>query len=177
MKNNVNIFSYPCSGCGACVFMCAKKAIKLNLNEEGFFTAHIDDTLCVNCGLCKSVCMRAGAKDGVALKSGKVVAAQSSNISTVKKCTSGGIAYELSEYAFEQGMGVLGVVYNYKTNRAESKVAETQEDIELFRGSKYIQSYTEKAFGKMLDDMKKNPERKYLAFGTPCQIYGLANSI
>lgn len=175
MKNNVNDFSYPCSGCGACVFMCAKKAIKLKLDEEGFFTANVDESLCVNCGLCKNVCMRAGAKDGAALKNGKVIAAQSSDISTVKKCTSGGIAYELSKYAFEKGMGVLGVIYNYKTNRAESKVAETAEDIELFRGSKYIQSYTEKAFGEMLDDMKKNPERKYIAFGTPCQIYGLAS--
>lgn len=175
MNNHINMFSAPCSGCGACVSVCHKNAIKVVLDEEGFYTAVVDESLCVNCGLCKTVCLRGGTDAGVLLKSGTVVAAQSLNASVVKTCTSGGIAYELSKYAFDNGMGVLGVVYNYKTNRAESRVAKSKVDIDCFRGSKYIQSYTVDAFREMLEELKKNPTLKYLAFGTPCQIYGLAS--
>ena len=174
MINHINAFSAPCSGCGACVSACPKGAIRVSLNKEGLYTATVDESLCVNCGLCKTVCMRAGTISGVPLKSGTVVAAQSSDASTIKKCTSGGIAYEMSKYAFQNGMGVLGVIYDYETNRAVSCIAKTKEDLERFRGSKYIQSYTADAFHKMLAEMKADPARKYLAFGTPCQIYGLA---
>ena len=175
MKDHVNVFSSPCSGCGACATICPKNAITITLDNEGLYTATVDESICVGCGMCKKVCMRSEIHDGTPLRNGAVVAAQSSDASTVKKCTSGGIAFEMSKFAFDNGMGVLGVIYNYDTNRAESRVAKTKEDIELFRGSKYIQSYTVDAFEEMIEDMKSNPGRKYLAFGTPCQIYGLAS--
>lgn len=175
MKDHINTFSSPCSGCGACVTICPKDAITVNLDIEGFYTAMVDESSCVSCGMCKKVCMRNKIHGGTPLRNGVVVAAQSSDASTVKECTSGGIAFEMSKFAFDNGRGVLGVIYNYDTNRAESRVAYTKEDIELFRGSKYIQSYTVDAFKEMIEDMKSNLNRKYLAFGTPCQIYGLAS--
>ena len=175
MKNHVNVFSAPCSGCGACVLACPQGAVLVKLDEEGLYTATVDEKLCVNCGICKTVCMRSGTNSGVSLKNGIVVAAQSTDDYTVKKCTSGGIAYELSKYAYENEIGVLGVVYNYETNRAETCVAKTKEDLERFRGSKYIQSYTVEAFSEMITDMRNNQTRKYLVFGTPCQIFGLAS--
>lgn len=175
MKDHINVFSSPCSGCGACATICPKCAITIKLDKEGLYTATVDESVCVSCGICKKVCMRSEIHDGIPLRSGTVVAAQSSDASTVKKCTSGGIAFEMSKFAFDNDIGVVGVIYNYTTNRAESRVAKTKEDIERFRGSKYLQSYTVDAFEEMIEDMKKNSDRKYLAFGTPCQIYGLAN--
>lgn len=175
MYNHVNEFLEPCSGCGACVNVCQKNAVKVKLNNEGLYVAFIDELLCINCGLCKTVCVRGNKRSCTLLTDGKLVAAQSSNASYVKECTSGGIAYELSRYAFNNGIGVFGVVYNYKNNRAESIVAKTKEDINRFRGSKYIQSYTVDAINELLADMKKNPGREFLVFGTPCQIYGIAS--
>jgi len=174
MKNHINAFSAPCSGCGACVSACPKEAIKVSLDKEGVYTATVDESRCVDCGQCKTVCMRLDTSSCLPLSSGTIVAAQSSNAATVKKCTSGGIAYEMSKYAFKNGMGILGVIYDYETSRAVSCIAKTEEDIERFRGSKYIQSYTADAFREMLAEMKNDSTRKYLAFGTPCQIYGLA---
>ena len=35
MKNHVNVFSSPCSGCGACATICPKNAITITLDNEG----------------------------------------------------------------------------------------------------------------------------------------------
>ena len=99
MYNHVNEFLEPCSGCGACVNVCPKNAVKVKLNNEGLYVAFIDELLCINCGLCKTVCVRGNKRSCTLLTDGKLVAAQSSNASYVKECTSGGIAYELSRYA------------------------------------------------------------------------------
>ena len=45
-----------CTGCGACVHLCTKKAISLSENQEGFLYPKVDDNLCVNCGLCEKNC-------------------------------------------------------------------------------------------------------------------------
>ena len=42
-----------CTGCGACVQLCSKKAVSLCENHEGFLYPKVDDKLCVNCGLCE----------------------------------------------------------------------------------------------------------------------------
>lgn len=175
--NNNNILTYnnPCSGCGACVSVCSKNAIRVALNSEGFYSAFVDETLCVDCGFCKKVCIRDQAITGTLIRTGVVFAAQSKDPLTIKKCTSGGISYELSKQAFSDGMGVLGVVYDYETNKAKSIIARTTDDLDKITGSKYIQSYTVDGFKALLADMKGNTERKYIAFGTPCQMYGLAS--
>lgn len=176
-KNNVDEYNRPCSGCGACTIICPGNAITMRLDREGFYCAVIDEKQCIHCGKCKSVCIRSGEYDGAQLKDGKVLAAQSGDQSTVKASTSGGIAYEMARAAFTNGMGVVGVVYDFERNRAESILAKSLNDIEQFRGSKYIQSFTMNAFQEMLFDMSRNRERKYLVFGTPCQVYGLASAL
>lgn len=175
MNERVGALDKNCSGCGACAIICPRNAITLQLDQEGFYTAAIDDTRCIHCGKCESVCVCEEVHDATQLKNSKVLAAQSKSTSVVNSSTSGGIAYEMAKSAFLEGMGVVGVVYNFEHNRAQSVLAKSLNDIERFRGSKYIQSYTINAFKEMLSDMKKNPEIRYLVFGTPCQIYGIAS--
>ena len=45
-----------CSGCAACYAVCPRKAISMQPDEEGFLYPHIDESLCVHCGLCERVC-------------------------------------------------------------------------------------------------------------------------
>ena len=45
-----------CSGCAACNAACPRKAISMEPDEEGFAYPHVDEALCVNCGLCERVC-------------------------------------------------------------------------------------------------------------------------
>ena len=45
-----------CCGCEACRSVCSKGAISMVEDEQGFFYPHIDEQLCVGCGLCEGVC-------------------------------------------------------------------------------------------------------------------------
>ena len=45
-----------CTGCRACEQLCAKNAISMVADKEGFLTAQIDADKCVDCGLCQKRC-------------------------------------------------------------------------------------------------------------------------
>lgn len=59
MRKNILADSrMACTGCGACVASCHKKAVTLSINEEGFYAPVVEDDLCVDCGICQKVCYR-----------------------------------------------------------------------------------------------------------------------
>ena len=45
-----------CCGCSACYAICPKSAIKMVEDEEGFEYPHINEEICVRCGMCMKVC-------------------------------------------------------------------------------------------------------------------------
>ena len=45
-----------CCGCGACMNICPKSAIKMQADEYGFIYPVIQQDLCVQCGACMTVC-------------------------------------------------------------------------------------------------------------------------
>lgn len=45
-----------CCGCSACKCICPKQAISMVENSEGFLYPQIDDTRCIECGMCQKVC-------------------------------------------------------------------------------------------------------------------------
>jgi len=45
-----------CTGCAACFFIYAMKAISMVLNEEGFLYPQIDNKACVKCKACLGMC-------------------------------------------------------------------------------------------------------------------------
>lgn len=178
MLNNILVKSeYDCSGCGACTSVCPKEAVKLKLNDAGFFTATVDTKKCINCGLCKKVCTRYDEEiQGISLFDVPLYALQSHDKATVKKCSSGGIASEVAKNAVSQKQQVIGVVYNTTNDRAEHCIADKMEQLFAFEGSKYLQSNPEKAFRKALYNAKNDKQARYVVFGTPCQIAGFAKS-
>ena len=44
-----------CCGCGACMNVCPKNAIRMAEDEVGFVYPEIDQNLCVGCGVCKKL--------------------------------------------------------------------------------------------------------------------------
>ena len=92
---------------------------------------------------------------------------------TVKVCTIDLICSTLSP--MKTALSCLEVyrmkfVYNEEKIRAEHRIATTETELILFRGSKYIQSYT---FDVLKTIVANCREEKYAIFGTPCQIYAL----
>lgn len=154
-----------CYGCGVCSSACPKKIISIKLDRNGFYKPFInkkDD--CINCGICQDVC--GFSHEEIALKECDIQAwaAWSNNLTIRKKCSSGGIGFEIGKQLIEKGYKSVGCRYNIKDQRAEHFIATSVEEFVQSIGSKYIQSYTEEAF-KQIDR-----KQKYFITGTPCQI-------
>lgn len=156
-----------CSGCGACSCVCPKGAIKIELNEYGFYQPKIDKDKCINCGLCKKVCIDNIKNETNELNKNENYIAVTKNKKVLDKSSSGGIGYIISKKFIENGYPICGVQYNKVKEIAEHVIITKEEDLCKIQGSKYIPSYTEEAFKEIIK------LDKAVIFGTPCQIAGI----
>lgn len=165
MKQNISTFNY-CFGCGVCAASCPKEVISIRLNKDGFYEPYIEtEDSCVECGICLDVCAFNHQELAQNNSSVKSWAAWSNDERVRRKCSSGGIGFEIGKQLIEKGYKAVGCRYDIKEQRAEHYIATTVEEFVQSIGSKYIQSYTEEAF-KQID----RKGEKYLVTGTPCQI-------
>jgi len=165
MNKNIGVFSY-CFGCGVCAASCPKEIISFRLNIDGFFEPYIKkEDNCIECGICLDVCAFNHKELAQDSKPEKSWAAWSDDDRVRRKCSSGGIGFEIGKQLIEKGYKAVGCRYDIKEQRAEHYIATTVEEFVQSIGSKYIQSYTVEAF-KQID----RRGQKYLVTGTPCQI-------
>ena len=179
MSRNIDSYSTtPCTGCGVCSAVCPTQAIKIEENSEGFLSPKLDSSKCVDCGLCQKVCYKFVATATLpSIENGKCFAVCSNDEQTLRTTTSGGFAYELSKWGLANGYKIVGVKYDYDTDRARMVIADNIDDLELLKGSKYIQSYTADTVHTILKLTAQNPEQGFICFGTPCQIFGLRQAV
>ena len=171
MKNIAVPTKSQCSGCGACVSVCAASAIRLDINPYGYYQAYVDENKCLSCGLCQNVCVRFLEEPvGVDIRKSRLFALQSSRPEIVKRCSSGGAAHEIARWALEHGYLLCGAVYDLETDTVRHTITD---DISLLDGSKYLQSETT-AFAEVL--RKAREGQRFAVFGVPCQIAGLAKA-
>lgn len=154
-----------CYGCGVCTTVCGKKIIGIGLNKEGFYEPRvIDPDRCVGCGLCLDVCSFLQEEPSLRRTEIHSYAAWSKDTVIRRKCSSGGVGFELGRTLIEEDYKVCGVRYDAERARAEHYIATTVKELIPSIGSKYIQSYTVDGFKAI------NRKEKYLVTGTPCQI-------
>lgn len=154
-----------CFGCAVCAAVCRRKAITMKINDNGFYTPSINNDQCVECSLCLDVC--ALNDINVANEHHSMIscyASWSEDYRIRKKCSSGGVSYEIGRFLIRKGYGVIACRYNSQSKKTEHYLAEDEDALSDSVGSKYIQSYTLPG----LSQIKKG--RKYLIIGTPCQI-------
>lgn len=154
-----------CYGCGVCAMVCGKKIIGIGLNKEGFYEPRVvDPDRCVGCGLCLDVCSFLQEEPSLRRTEIYSYAAWSKDEAVRRKCSSGGVGFEVGRTLIGKGYKVCGVRYDAERARAEHYIATTVEELIPSIGSKYIQSYTVDGFQAV------NRKEKYLVTGTPCQI-------
>lgn len=168
-----------CTGCSACQIICPKNAISVKINKEGFYEAIINNDRCINCGICKTVCSRFVSSTSYSsiMQECPVAGMFSSDPNTQYSTTSGGLAFELSKWGIENNYKIFGVIYDYKEDEARGIIVDNIEELELLKGSKYLQANISDALSKLFEDAKEFTTNKYICFGTPCQIFGIRQLI
>ena len=160
-----------CCGCTACASICNHDAITMEPDALGFLYPKVDESKCVECGLCEKVCaFNENYDKTLNLPKPDAYAARHKDMDEVMKSRSGAAFVAISDYILEQG----GVVYGagYKDHfRVAHKRATTKVERDEFRGSKYVQSDLTGVFRMVKQDLKNG--LTVLFSGTPCQTSGL----
>lgn len=156
-----------CCGCTACVNVCPVQCIVMRRDrDEGFDYPVANPDICIGCGRCESVCPVLSP----AFPAEPLAAYAVRNEENVEGSSSGGVFPALAEAVLADGGIVFGAVMesDMKVGHAE---AETMEDVQRMRESKYVQSDLYSVFADVREYLESG--RKVLFTGTPCQVAGL----
>lgn len=160
-----------CTGCNACYNVCPKNCIKMKDDKLGFRYPSVNYDECIKCKKCLNICP---SLNNVSLedkwKEPKIFASWSLDEDIRFNSTSGGVFSELAKVILKNGGFVVAAKYNEK-NLVEHCMIEKEEQLNIIRQSKYIQS----DIGTIYKTIKnKLLENKEVAFcGSPCQVAGL----
>lgn len=164
-----------CCGCSACSFVCKHDAITMQKDALGFLYPVIDKNKCVSCGRCISVC---SFNDNYAkqldFNTPLVFGARSINSEDLILSQTAGAAYLIAKKVIWDG----GIVYGAAiiNPRCVSHIrVDSIKDLQLLRGSKYIQSNIVGILPNVIDDLRN--ERLVLFIGTPCQVAAVKSFI
>lgn len=162
-----------CCGCEACVNVCPQRCITMREDEEGFKYPSLDLSHCIDCGLCERVCPVLNRGDKRLPKS--VLAGRNSNDAIRAESSSGGVFTLLAERIIEEGGVVFGARFDDSWEGVEHIGTDQANELQMFRGSKYLQSRIGDTFNEVAELLKSG--RKVLFSGTPCQIAGLKRAL
>lgn len=159
-----------CCGCTACLNACPQKAIVMQTDSEGFFYPQTDERFCINCGICKKVCP---FQNSLPKKNEPIVfAAKHRDPEVLEASSSGGVFTAISDFILKSGGVVYGVAFDENFNVCHQR-AQTLDQRDKFRGSKYVQSNLNETFDNIARDLENG--LIVLFSGTPCQCAGLRN--
>lgn len=157
-----------CAGCSACASICAKGAIKMIRDEDGFCYPQISEELCVDCGACDTVCPISNIPEPPSTQIAYAVKHKDAEI--LNKSTSGGVFTALSDQVLSLGGVVYGAAFDENMVVTHIRAAD-KETRDRMRGSKYVESNIGDTFLSVKKDLE---DKKAVLFtGTPCQIAGL----
>lgn len=164
-----------CCGCTACYSICPVNAINMIADNEGFFYPKINTKKCIKCKRCINICQFKKAKENLSnklttTKYPEIFAFKHSDYHVRINSMSGGAFTAFSDEIIENDGVVYGCIMKDNYTAIHER-AETFEERNNMRGSKYIQSNMQDIFSKVKDDLIIG--RKVMFTGTPCQVDGL----
>ncbi|WP_051508904.1 Coenzyme F420 hydrogenase/dehydrogenase, beta subunit C-terminal domain [Xylanibacter oryzae] len=161
-----------CVGCGACIDICNKNAIEFITDIEGFWYPKVDTNKCVNCGMCEAVCPIINSKKINSTNTDKPIAYAAYNLNREIQfeSTTGGLFSALAQKMLDQGGYIAGAIWT-KNHMVEHIVSNKHDDLNLIRGSKYLQSNTTGLYKKISKLLSLG--ENVLVCGCPCQMAAL----
>lgn len=157
-----------CCGCEACAQKCPQSCITMKFDEQGFRYPVINETLCVDCSLCESVCPV--IHQSSSHKPKEIYGAINKNEQIRLDSSSGGIFTAIAEIVLGEG----GIIWGAKFNEQHEVVhdcVKTKSALKLLRGSKYVQSNIGLSYTRIKEELRKG--EIVLFSGTSCQVAGL----
>ncbi|MEE0885995.1 MAG: Coenzyme F420 hydrogenase/dehydrogenase, beta subunit C-terminal domain [Treponema sp.] len=169
MKSVSIIDRKKCFSCRSCVQICPKNAIDMQENNEGFFYPKVNESECIDCGLCLKHCpsFEPYEKNGFKKTSCAVWLKDDKKLF---ESSSGALFSTVAERILENDGVVFGAAYNNDLFVEQSCIENINELYKL-KGSKYVESTTGSTYSEVLSYLKNG--KKVLYSGTPCQIAGL----
>lgn len=165
------IITNTCCGCGACAIVCPTNAIEIKRDDKGFLKYFIDQEKCIRCGKCKTVCpfSSKGSVD-IDKDTHSLYMLKSTDKKTLSTSASGGAGFEIAKALSMAGYDVVGCTYDKEKREAVHQLVDDGdvEGLNIFKGSKYLQSNTRAVFDEVISKTEKAA-----IFGTPCQIAGI----
>lgn len=162
-----------CCGCRACVEKCPRHCIGWAQDEEGFFYPKVDESVCIQCGLCEKVCPIQNPDRRSENRKKPTVYASYANDDEIRiDSTSGGLFSVLAQHFFSKGGYVAGAVYD-ENFALTSIVTNDSSMLPKIRSSKYLQSDPRSLYVKVQKILKEGKE--VFVCSTPCQIAALQN--
>lgn len=159
-----------CTGCSACVNVCAKNAIKFKNDYQGYHYPVVDKKLCVDCSLCDKVCPLINPQDNRNYVDPLVYASWNKDKEVRIESTSGGVFSALAVKFLSEGGVVVGAQYTDDFS-IEHTIIEDVSALQKIRQSKYAQSELGLIFRKIKQLLISN--QKVMFCGCPCQVAGL----
>jgi coenzyme F420-reducing hydrogenase beta subunit len=140
-------------------------------DEEGFLYPVISEKQCIKCNLCEQICPELNVFTDIPKKQrGYLVQIKDEAIR--KESTSGGAFTGIAQYVLRNGGIVFGATYNADFQVVHTYI-EKEEDLYLFRNSKYVQSKIGDVFSQIKVFLQH--DRLVCFSGTPCQVEGLVH--
>lgn len=142
----------------------------MRADKESFLYPIVEENKCVDCGFCTKVCpvINRCDSDSPYLKT---FAGYSTDEQIMKYSTSGGFVTTLSHFVIEKRGVVFGVKFDDSFTHTQYTIAQTQEELWAFAGSKYIQVEKEGVYKQVKQQLS---DGKFVLFvGCPCDVSAL----
>jgi coenzyme F420-reducing hydrogenase beta subunit len=159
-----------CTGCSACAHICPKNCIGLLSDNYGFLYPHINNDICVNCGICENICPVLNIAEQDTPINTNCYAAKTNEETIRAQSSSGGVFSVIAEKVLKNNGFVYGAAFD-KNFVVKHIGISTIDDLDLLRRSKYVQSDLNNCFTDIESNLKDG--KTVLFTGTPCQIEGL----
>ena len=138
-----------CCACKACMAVCKKKAVTTT-DGISHFSSRINSELCIDCGLCKEICIAHSKSDDasepILWKQGWAL---DDNVRA--SSASGGAAAAVSKAFIEHGGAVCGCCYS--DGVFKFKIAHTENELGQLAGSKYVKSDPDDIYSEIKNEL------------------------
>lgn len=153
-----------CCGCGLCAARCPRHCISMEKRVNGDRYPVIREDLCVGCGRCAAECPVNDKPRFFVPR--RAYAAWNTQAEPRRNAASGGVASAIYRFCADMGQTFVGARMD-PDFKVMLDVGSTHEDIEAFRGSKYVYSSMERLFARLLGEERLLPAA---VIALPCQI-------